>query len=240
MIARALVLAAGKSTRISAVTGGLPKPLIEVDGRPVLERSLEWLATSGVREVFINLHYRPDDIRARIGDGRRFGITIRYEHEPEILGTAGAFRNLRQRLDGTTLVVYGDNLMRFDLSAFADAHARGSAEGTVALFDPERHANSRIAGGRVTLGTGDMVDAFVEGGTTGYVNAGAYLLERAVTDRIRPGFADFARDVFPAMTAERKLRGWVMEPSGYCVGLDTPESLRTAAELVSNRQVILA
>lgn len=249
---KALVLAAGRSTRIASVSGGAPKPLLTVAGKPVLERTLEWLGESGITDVCINLHYRPEEIRAAIGDGSRMGVRVEYAHEPEILGTSGAYRALASRWSGTTLVVYGDNLMRFDLARFRKAHRDGGSDATVALFDPERHRNSRIAGSRIHVSPDGLVTSFSEGrhpeqsegsaveaATDGFVNAGAYLLEPGVVTAIPAGFSDFGRDVFPALVAEGRLRGYLMEGTGYCLGLDTPESLRNAEQLISSKQVVL-
>src|SRR5262245_34568044 len=116
--ARALLLAAGKSTRIAESANNLPKPLIDVAGKTPLEWNLSWLAESGVREVFINLHYRGELIRAHAGDGVRFGLSIRYSEEPELLGTAGALIPLERALapGGDFFVLYGDNISRFALA----------------------------------------------------------------------------------------------------------------------------
>jgi NDP-sugar pyrophosphorylase family protein len=241
----ALVLAAGKSTRIATVSGGRPKPLLEVAGRPIIAWNLEWLARNGVRDVWVNLHYRPGEIRAVLGDGSAFGVRIRYSHEDTILGTAGAWRHLGREWSGTSLVVYGDNLLRFDLASFFDCHRQQATLATIALFDPEVHANTRIAGGSVALGTDRRVEEFIEGsidsGRGGrYVNAGVYVLEPDLLERIATGFQDFGCDVFPGMLAGRELAGHVIEPSGYCLGLDTPTSFRIAESLISTRQVALA
>jgi len=254
----ALVLAAGKSTRIAGVSGGRPKPLLEVGGKPVIERTLGWLASSGIRDVWINLHYRPDEIRDTLGDGSRFGVRITYAHEPEILGTAGAFASVARDWRDTSLVVYGDNLMSFDLARFVAAHRAGGAGATIALFDPDRHANTRIAGGRVVLDGEGFITSFAESrqltadsrqptadgrqpvAGSRFVNAGAYLLEPGIHAAIGAGLKDFAHDVFPALVAGRRLHGHVIEAAGYCLGLDTPESFRVAEALVSTRQVVLA
>jgi NDP-sugar pyrophosphorylase family protein len=243
MTLSALVLAAGRSTRIAALSGGRPKPLLEVAGRPIVAWNLEWLARNGVRDVWINLHYRPEEIRSALGDGVEYGVRIRYSHEHVILGTAGAWRNLGDQWTGTSLVVYGDNLLRFDLGSLIQTHHAERSLATVALFDPAVHANTRIAGSRVALGTNRRITAFIEGGGEGlgrYVNAGVYLVEPELLQRVHPGFQDFARDVFPGLLDDGQLAGHVIEPTGYCLGLDTPDSFRIAESLISTRQVALA
>ena len=82
---KAVVLAAGKSSRIAPLAGTVPKPLLEIGGQPILVRNLRWLAESEIEEVWINLHYRPEAIRERIGDGCGLGLQVNYSYEPEIL-----------------------------------------------------------------------------------------------------------------------------------------------------------
>jgi mannose-1-phosphate guanylyltransferase len=244
MITGVLVLAAGKSTRIAGVTGGLPKPLLRVGGKSILSRNLEWLAESGIRSVWINLHHHPELVQQAVGDGRPWGLQVRYSHEPELLGTAGAWKRLDAYWEGTSLVVYGDNLLRFDLRRFLEHHRSAGALATIALFDPGRHPNTGIAGGYVELGPQDRVARFVEGtrpagGHPLLVNAGAYLLEPSLRTAVGAGFQDFGRNVFPALAASGRLAGYVLEPNGYCLGVDTPESLQAAHLLIAEERIAL-
>jgi len=237
MIHGVLVLAAGTSSRIAAVSGGTPKPLIVVGGASVLERNLRWLADQGVRELWINLHYRPEAIRQAIGDGSSFGLRVQYSHEPEILGTAGAWKRLEDDWSGTSLVIYGDNLLQFNLADFVRRHRAGSTLVTIALFDPDLHRHTGIAGGHVELGRDERVVRFIEGprptdGHRYYVNAGAYLLEPRVAAALGGGFQDFGKDLFPRLAAAGQLGGHLLEPDGYCLGIDTPASLATARALI--------
>ncbi|TAJ32182.1 MAG: nucleotidyltransferase family protein, partial [Nitrospirae bacterium] len=202
-----------------------------------------WLSAQGITRVWINLHYRADEIRAAVGDGARFGVQVRYVHEPEILGTAGAVRNLDSEWTDTFLVVYGDNLLYLDLQAFFRFHRRHRPMVSVALFDQRRHPHTGIAGGRVTLEPDGRIKAFGEGGSNGnssLVNAGVYLLEPAVVDDIPPGrLYDFGRDLFPALLAKGSaMYGYVI--TGYCLGIDTPESYHEAVRLVESGEVNLS
>lgn len=240
---RALVLAAGVGSRIRAVAGDLPKPLIPFGGRPILAHNLQWLAAGGVREVWINLHFQPDMIREAVGDGSAFGLSVNYVYEPELLGTAGALANIAEAVGPGFLLVYGDNLLRFDLGALRRRHADAGAELTMALFDQDRHRHTGIAGGRVVVDEEGAVAGFVEGANAGspLVNAGVYVLEPSVLDLIPPGGpVDFGRDVFPAMLAQgRRLMGHVLEPDGVCLGLDTPDSFAAGEALLASGAVTL-
>lgn len=237
MNVEALVLAAGKSTRISSRSGGLPKPLLAFGGRRLIEWNLAWLRGAGVRRAWVNLHYRPEAVRTALGDGTAHGVELSYSHEPELLGTAGAWRHLGPHWGRTTLLLYGDNVSRFSLERFLHAHRATDALATVALFDPSLHANTGIAGGHAVLSEDGRITAFREGapprpGLPEYVNAGAYLLERELLERIPPGFQDFGRDIFPLLLETGRLRGHLIEETGFCLGLDTPESFAAAERLL--------
>lgn len=240
----ALVLAAGKSTRIAAVAGGRPKPLLELGGKRLIEWNLEWLAAHGVREAWVNLHHRAEEVREALGDGSRCGVRVRYVYEPTILGTAGAWRNVVGAWDGTWLVVYGDNVTRFDLWSFLGGHRDRGAVASIAVFDPSRHRNTGIAGGHVVLGEDGRLLEFREGepprpGRREYVNAGVYLLEARASQYVGAGFQDFGRDVFPRLVRTGGLYGHLMEETGFCLGLDTPESYAVAKTLVEEGEVVL-
>jgi NDP-sugar pyrophosphorylase family protein len=240
---RALVLAAGLGSRLRALAGDLPKPLVPVAGAPIIAHTLRWLAESGVEDVFVNLNYQPLMVRHALGDGAAFGLRIAYLQEPQLLGTAGALANVPD--DGEPLlVVYGDSLVRLDLAELAACHRRAGAEATIALFDQTRHPHTGVAGGRVRTDAAGRVVAFVEGGeaeTSSLVNAGVYLLEPAVAALARaraPG--DFGRDVFPTMLAEgRRLGAYLIGDEGYCLGMDTPQSFAAGEALLAEGRVAL-
>jgi mannose-1-phosphate guanylyltransferase len=253
------VLAAGRSTRIEPLSAGRPKPLLEVGGRSLLEWNLRWLMDGGMTPIWVNLHYRADEVSRAIRSMDLPG-DVRFSHEDAILGTAGAWRKLAVEWDAPSLVVYGDNLTRFDLAAFRAAHRvalrspavaglDSTAEpafppvlATVALYDPARHANTGIAGSRVVVNRG-RVAGFEElrGGVAGsaLVNTGAYVLEPALAERIEPGFSDFGADVFPLLVRDRALAAHVIEDGGFCLGLDTPEHFRLGEAMVARGTVRL-
>lgn len=243
MISGTLILAAGLSRRIEPIAQGLPKPLLHFGGRSLIEWNLKWLRSGGLDATWINLHHGASRIREALGASHA-GVTIRYSHEETLLGTAGAWRALRDEWVGPSLVVYGDNVMRFDLRSLMEAHRRGGGLATIAVFDPFTHMNTGIAGGHVELAADGRVVAFREGvaprpGRGEYVNAGAYVLEPEVAERIGPGMQDFGRDVFPRLVEEGRLHGHRIEREGFCLGLDTPECFHEAERLLAAGKVVL-
>jgi NDP-sugar pyrophosphorylase family protein len=241
---KALVLAAGKSSRIAAKSGGLPKPLIVVAGQPVIAHALRWLARHAVTDCRINLHFRPEVIQETLGDGSRYGVQIRYIHEPVILGTAGAVKNLESDWDESFLVVYGDNLLGFDLDAMLRQHTETGALATVALFHWDQDPHSGIAGGRVVLDSHGQIQGFVEQGTattlpaSPWVNAGVYILQPEICRHIPAGtFYDFGRDVFPHLL-QMNLPVWGYPIHDFCLAVDTPEALDRAQEILSRPDAV--
>ncbi len=238
---KALVLAAGKSTRIAAAVPSKPKPLIEIAGQPVLFHNLDLLKKHGIRDIWINLHYEPDQIKKAVGDGKRWNAAIHYSEEKEILGTAGAVRKLEKDLAGEPFwVLYGDNYTDCDLVAMLKYHKEKKSEATIAVFDYDKNPNSQIAGGTVATEPDGRIQQFLEGekaqglakaGAQRLVNSGIYLLEPSVLPLIPAGFSDFGKDVFPALLRERK-KIYAYTMLGFCFAVDTPEAMKnTQAKL---------
>jgi len=234
---KALLLCAGKSTRIASIAKGGPKPLIELGGRSILERNIQWLSDSGIQDIWINLHHRPDDIKTAIRDGSQFRVSIRYVFEPEILGTAGAVRNLKAEWSSTFLVVCADNLYNFSIEPFYQSHKNTEAIATIALFNRETQLNTGIAGGQVVL-TGRYIQKFIEGSSekiSPYVNAGAYFLEPEIVNHIPAQVPyDFGRELFPQLL-HRKIKIATHVIDGYCLGVDTPDSYQAARSILENQ-----
>lgn len=245
---KALVLAAGMGSRIRSIAGDLPKPMISFGGEPIIARNLRWLAQSGVTEVWINLHFQAEVLARFIGDGSAYGLHVRYIFEPELLGTAGALANLGDVFSERMFVIYGDSVLRMDLEALVEKHEEADADVTIALFDRDIHAHTGIAGGRVEIDATGRVSGFVEGALPpehaqrDLVNAGVYVCEPNIEALIPRGrLVDFGRDVFPAMLERNDpLFAHVIEPEGYCLGLDTPESFAAGEALISSGRIRLA
>ncbi|HEX4210270.1 MAG TPA: nucleotidyltransferase family protein [Candidatus Binataceae bacterium] len=242
IVRKAVVLAAGKSTRIATLAQGLPKPLMEINGEAILMRNLKWLAQSGIEEAWINLHYRAELIRARVGDGEQLGLRVRYSHEREILGTAGGTRQIASEWKETCLVLYGDSLVRANLNLMQQVHRKSEAEVTIGLFSRMQHPHTGLAGGTVNVDSDGSVTSFSEGScpeSSALVNAGLYLLEPEAVRRIpAASFYDFGRDLFPQLLALGvPINSHLIE--GYCLGIDTPEAYRRALRLIEQGSVRL-
>jgi len=129
-----MLLAAGKGQRLAPFTESIPKPMMEVGGKPILEYGVQLCAHHGIRDLIINLHHHPEIITGHFGDGFSWGVRITYSHEPVLLGTAGAVKKVADEFLDTFLVLYGDNLTTCDLGRLIAFHRNKGGAATVALF----------------------------------------------------------------------------------------------------------
>ena len=127
-----MVLAAGLGTRLRPITHAQPKPMVPVLNKPVMEHTARLLARHGFTETIANLHWFPETIRGRFGDGSEFGIELSYSHEERLLGTAGGVRNVADFLGDSFLVVAGDALTDIDLAAMREFHEAHDGPATLA------------------------------------------------------------------------------------------------------------
>jgi NDP-sugar pyrophosphorylase family protein len=231
---RAIILAAGKGERLKGVVDTIPKPMVRIAGKPILQHTIEWLKRNDAQEIYINLHHLPQVITDYFGNGAAFGVKIGYSLESELLGTAGAVRRIADEFwqpgkDETFLVIYGDNLVNYGLERIVSFHRTHDAMATIALYRKDDVGQSGIA----VLDNDGRVLNFIEKPGPGeelsnLVNTGIYILETRILKYIpsqRP--LDFGRDVFPGMiSCGEALYG--IEVQGELTAVDTPELLRAA------------
>src|SRR6185295_2764264 len=131
---KAMVMAAGLGTRLRPLTREIPKPLVPVANRPIMEHILRLLAGHELSEVVANLHWFGDTIRERFGDGSELGVELTYSEEEKLLGTAGGVRNVRSFFgDEPFVVMAADALTDIDLQALARTHAENEWMATLAV-----------------------------------------------------------------------------------------------------------
>ena len=223
---KAILLAGGQGTRLKAVTGDLPKPLVPLLGRPLAEHILRLLKKHGITEVCAALRYRPEDVMDAIGDGSRLGMQLTYRVEEQELGTAGAVKNCADFIgDEDVLVISGDAACDLDLTELMRRHREKGAAVTLALH---RDASPLRFGLAVTDGEG-AVRAFVEKPgwsrvVTDLVNTGIYILSPEAIGAIpEVQTFDFGKDLFPLLLRKGALLlGVPLE--GYWCDVGTPLS----------------
>ena len=204
---RAMILSAGYGTRLWPLTEDRTKPAIPILGKPLVGYVAEYLAGYGCDEIVVNLHHRPESVRAALGDGSKFGVKLYYVEEPDILGTSGALDNAREILKGETIVVVNGKIITdIDLNAALETHRRTDAIATLVLLpNPsfQRFTVVETADGFLK-GFGPMpVQAQYVGRESPLMFTGIQILEPRIFNYIPPGiFSHSTSDVYPQAIAK--------------------------------------
>lgn len=213
---KAVIMAGGEGTRLRPLTSNVPKPMLPLANRPMMEHIIGLLRSHGVDEIVVTVAYLANAIRTYFGDGSEFGVRMVYALEENPLGTAGSVRNAMAELDDRFLVISGDVLTDIDLGAIVRLHDERDALATIALVSVENPLEFGIV---ITQHDGS-IERFLEKPTWGQVfsdtiNTGIFVLEPRIFDYIdadRP--VDFSSEVFPALLENKEpLFGAVAE--GY-------------------------
>ena len=218
---QALILAGGEGTRLRPLTYTVPKPVVPLAGRPHVAYVIDWLVRHGVDDVVVSCGHLAEGMRRALAELEP-GVEIRYAEEPDARGTAGAIRFAEDMLGERFLVLNGDVLCDLDLTALMEQHERTRARATIALYPVEDPSGYGLVHRR---DDGEITE-FLEKPSpeqidTDEINAGAYLLERSVLERIPPERAvSIEREVFPELIGDG-LFGIRLE--GYWIDIGTPD-----------------
>jgi mannose-1-phosphate guanylyltransferase / phosphomannomutase len=226
---KAVIMAGGEGTRLRPLTSNAPKPMLPVANRPMMEHIIRLLALHGFDEIVVTVAFLANHIKTYFGDGREFGVSIRYADEPVPLGTAGSVGNAREFLDETFLVISGDVLTDIDLSALLANHRSTGALATIGLTA----VSNPLEFGIVITRDDGSIERFLEKPTWGqvfsdHINTGIYVFEPQIFEQIPLGRSvDFSGEVFPALLDQGlPLFGSVVD--GYWEDVGTLEAYLSA------------
>jgi mannose-1-phosphate guanylyltransferase/phosphomannomutase len=234
---QAVVMAGGEGSRLRPLTSNMPKPMLPVANRPLIEHILELLRRHGVTDVVVTVQFLSSVIRNYLGDGSDLGLSVAYSTEDVPLGTAGSVLNARDLLSGPFLVISGDALTDLDLSDAVDFHRARGAAATLVL----KHMEDPLEFGIVMTGEDARIERFLEKPTWGQVfsdtvNTGIYVLEPDVLDLVPAEQPyDFSSELFPLMLDKGlPLIGYVTEAYWTDVG-NTDAYLHAHYDLLAGR-----
>ena len=212
---RAMILAAGRGERMRPLSDSVPKVLLEVQGKPLIARTIEALARAGVSEIVINHAHLGHMIEARLGDGRRFGVAIRYSAEGEALETAGGIAKALPLLGAEPfLAVNGDIFCDFDFSRMVSRRLHPNIAHLVLVENPPHHPH-----GDFSLQGSRVADA----GESKWTFAGIGLYQPALFAGIKPGAKGQLAPLLRAAMARDLVSGEVHRGEWHDVG--TPQRL---------------
>jgi mannose-1-phosphate guanylyltransferase len=224
---KAFLLAAGVGSRLRPITDTIPKCMVAIDGRPMLDVWLDAFAAAGVEEVLVNLHHLPEVVRQHLVL-RTGPPDVRVVFESELLGSAGTLAANRQWVDGEEmfLACYADNLTDFDLRTLIDAHREHGVVATLTVF----HSANPSAGGVVEVDADGTVTGFTEKPSepvSDLVNAGMYAFHPSLLAEIDgPPPKDIGYHLLPRLVGRAK----AMPVEAYFRDIGTVDAYRLAQQ----------
>ena len=195
---QAVIMAGGYGTRLKPLTNELPKPMVPIIDKPIINYIINTLKKYGITDIIVTLGYKPERIIDYLGDGSDLGVKVRYSVENIPLGTAGGVKKIADMIDGTFVVISGDALTNIELDSMMSHHMSHGKLMTMAV----KEMDDVTGFGVVKCDEDGAVTSFIEKpkhSLDKLVNTGIYILEKKVLNYIPEGKYDFARDLFPAM-----------------------------------------
>ncbi|PIS31644.1 nucleotidyl transferase [Candidatus Saganbacteria bacterium CG08_land_8_20_14_0_20_45_16] len=236
---KAVIIAGGKGTRLRPLTNDLPKSIVPVINRPFIIHQIELLATHGIDEIIINLHYLSQEIKKVLGDGRKWGVKIDYSIESSPLGTAGAVKNAEEFFDSGPLIIFnGDVLTDLNISKLLNFHQQKQAAVTLTLTE----VDDPTPFGLVLVDEQQKVKSFVEKPgwnlvTARTINAGTYVVDPKIFDLVPKGVPfSFERELFPRLLKE----AWPIfgfASSAYWLDIGNPQKYKEAHQAILRGEV---
>ena len=223
---QAIIVAGGKGSRLEEFTREIPKPMLKIGDKPLLQHQIELLKKYGITDIIILVNYRKDIVMDYFGDGSAFGVSVSYFEEKEPLGTAGGIKEIESQLKDYFLVLYGDVMLNMDINRLVAFHRIKNSECTLVLH-PNNHPSDS-----------DLVEINAIGRITAFhpkphppgliyrnlVNAGVYVFNPDILECIEKGKkADFGRQIFPAVYHDIRMYGY--HTAEYLKDMGTPERL---------------
>ena len=227
MFVKAVILAGGKGTRMGKLAKVIPKPMIEIGGKPILTHQINLLKKYEITDIYVLVNHLKLPIIEYYGNGRDFGVDITYFEEPVPLGTVGGIKEIEEELKEDFMVLYGDIMVNMHLERLISFHTKNASECTLVLHPNDHPFDSDLV---ETNELGRVVNFYPkphepDAYYPNLVNAGLYIFSPSVFKYIEKGKkADFGRDIFPSIFSEVKMFGY--NTAEYLKDMGTPERLK--------------
>jgi len=219
-IRKAIILVGGEGTRLRPFTYEIPKVMLPIHGKPMVQHIIEQLQSHGVDEIILAARYKAEQVQTYFGDGRKFGLKIHYVIEGEPMGTAGPLRLAKKYLTEPFYIVWGDILSHLDLTDFAKFHLEHGGMATVALTtveDPSRYGVASMNGSKIV---GFVEKPTKENAPSKLINSGMAIMNPEIIDKYVPkkGKAMVEYDIYPKLAAEGTLFGYPFQGQWFDTG----------------------
>ncbi len=230
---KAIVCCGGMGTRLRPYTYSIPKPMLPLGNKPILEYVIRHLKRHGFTDLYLTVGYLKEQIMDYFGNGSKFGVKIQYAVEEGEAGTAGSILPLKKWASEPFIVQMGDHLSRLDLKKMHAYHKRMGGIATVAL----KRTGVPLEYGIAKVDSSNRIISFEEKPIVrNYVNAGVYVFAPAVFEYVRPN-DDFARNVFPRLLADKqRVNGYVFDD--YWLDIGRPSDYEKVNEMVTLMEMV--
>ena len=209
---KAVILAGGLGTRLRPYTKSLPKPMLPLGGKPILEYEIEWARKNGIKEIVLCVSYLRNKIEDYFGDGKKFGVKIEYAISKKPLATAGQLKTAEKFIDDTFVCLYGDSIYNFSLRNMIKHHKKSRANVTMSLFD----YRFNLKYGVIDTKKSGQVTAWNEKPEfSAKINIGCYLMEPEVLKLIPKNKEYGMDDVIRKVLSRKKKVSSVTSKNGF-------------------------
>ena len=209
---KAVILAGGLGTRLRPYTKTLPKPMLPLGGKPILEYEIEWLKKNGIKEIVVCVSYLRKKIENYFGDGRKFGLKIEYAISSKPLATAGQLKTAGKFIDETFVCLYGDSIYNFSLRNMINQHKKTKSNITMSLYDYKFNLKYGVID---TKKSGQVTAWNEKPEFSAKINIGCYVMEPEVLQLI-PKNRQYGMDsVIRKVLTKKKKVGSVISKKGF-------------------------
>ena len=228
---KAVILAGGLGTRLQPYTNSLPKPMLLLGEKPILEYLIEWIRKNGVKEIVLCVSYLRKKIEDYFGDGEKFGVKIEYAISKKPLATAVQLKTAEKFIDGTFVCLYGDSIFNFSLRNMITQHKKSKSIVTMSLYDYKFNLKYGVID---TTNIGRVTSWNEKPELSAKINMGCYIMESEVLQLIpknKPyGMDDTIRKI---LTKKKKVTS-VISKKGF-IDIGDKETYEKANDEYKNR-----
>lgn len=209
---KAVILAGGLGTRLQPYTTFLPKPMLPLGEKPILEHLIDWAKKNGIKSVVLCVSYLRKTIEDYFEDGKRFGVSIEYAVSNRPLATAGQLKTAEKFIDDTFVCMYGDSIFDFNLRSMINQHQQKKSFVTMSLYEYKTNLPYGVI---ETTKTGKVIAWNEKPEIKANVNMGCYVMEPGVMDLIPKNIPYGMDDVIKKAMAKKKLIGSIVSKKGF-------------------------
>ena len=209
---KAVILAGGLGTRLQPYTTFLPKPMLPLGEKPILEHLVDWTSKNGIKSVVLCVSYLRKTIEDYFEDGKRFGVSIEYAVSNKPLATAGQLKTSEQFIDDTFVCMYGDSIFDFNLRSMVNQHKQKKSFVTMSLYEYKTNLPYGVI---ETTKTGKVIAWNEKPEIKANINMGCYVMEPGVMDLIPKNIPYGMDDVIKKAMAKKKLVSSIVSKKGF-------------------------